>query len=155
MKVSLPDAAATETLAQDLAASLPKDIGGWTLLLQGELGAGKSTFARAFVRSLGHEGAVPSPTYTLVEPYALERGQVYHVDLYRIASEDELHYLGWSDLDEGCRLIEWAERAPGLSDSADLALTLRYDGEGREAEIVGLSKRGADIVSGLSANPNT
>ncbi len=155
MKCALPDAAATEMLARDVAASLPQDIGGWTLLLHGELGAGKSTFARAFIRALGHEGAVPSPTYTLVEPYALKRGQIYHLDLYRVASEEELHYLGWSDLDDGCRLIEWAERAPGLSDSADLALTLRYDGEGREAEIAGLSARGADIVADLHANPKT
>ncbi|MDJ0916248.1 MAG: tRNA (adenosine(37)-N6)-threonylcarbamoyltransferase complex ATPase subunit type 1 TsaE [Woeseiaceae bacterium] len=155
MKLYLCDATATEALAEDVAASLPGDVGGWTVLLNGELGAGKSTFARAFIRALGHEGAVPSPTYTLVEPYSLKRGQVYHVDLYRIAAEEELHYLGWSDLDDGLRLIEWAERAPGLSDSADLALTLRYDGEGRRAEIAAVSARAADIVAGLSANPNT
>ena len=155
MKLRLCDATATEALAEDVAASLPDDVVGWTVLLHGELGAGKSTFARAFIRALGHDGAVPSPTYTLVEPYSLQRGQVYHVDLYRIAAEEELHYLGWSDLDDGLRLIEWAERAPGLSDSADLALTLRYDGEGREAEIGALSARAADIVAGLSANPKT
>ena len=107
------------------------------------------------MKALGHAGAIPSPTYTLVEPYSLDRGEVYHVDLYRIADESELHYLGWSDLDDGCRLIEWAERAPSLADSADLALTLRYDGDGREAEIAGLTRRGADIVAGLPTNPNT
>ncbi len=155
MKIRLSDAAATEALAEDVAASLPADVGGWTVLLTGELGAGKSTFARALIRALGHDGAVPSPTYTLVEPYSLDRGQVYHVDLYRIAAEEELHFLGWSDLDDGCRLIEWAERAPGLSATADLKLTLRYDGEGREAEIAGLSARGADVVASLPINPNT
>lgn len=155
MKLRLCDPSATEALAEDVAARLPEDVGGWTVLLNGELGAGKSTFARAFIRAMGHDGAVPSPTYTLVEPYSLKRGQVYHVDLYRIAAEEELHYLGWSDLDDGLRLIEWAERAPGLSDSADLALTLRYDGEGREAEIAALSARAADIVAGLLDNPNT
>jgi tRNA threonylcarbamoyladenosine biosynthesis protein TsaE len=67
----LPDPETTESLASALAAALPADAGGWTILLQGELGAGKSTFARAMLHALGHEGTVPSPTYTLVEPYAL------------------------------------------------------------------------------------
>ena len=67
----LPDPETTESLASALAASLPADAGGWMILLQGELGAGKSTFARAMLHALGHEGLVPSPTYTLVEPYNL------------------------------------------------------------------------------------
>ena len=155
MKLELRDPAETEALARRVVSGLPGALSGWTILLDGDLGAGKSTFARAFIRALGHDGPVPSPTYTLVEPYTLERGRVYHIDLYRIADADELHYLGWSDLDDGCRLIEWAERAPGLSDTADLGLRLRYSGEGREAEVTGLSPRGEDLVAGMSANPNT
>ena len=101
MSVFLPDEGATEALAERLAAALPGQTAGLTLLLRGDLGAGKSTFARALIRSLGHSGPVPSPTYTLVEPYDLPGGMVYHVDLYRVSSEDELRYLGWTELDEG------------------------------------------------------
>ena len=155
MKLELRDPTATEAFARRVAANLPQALSGWTVLLEGDLGAGKSTFARAFIRALGHDGPVPSPTYTLVEPYALGRGTVYHVDLYRIASEDELRYLGWDDLDDGCRVVEWAERVPGLADQADLRLRLRYAGDGREAEAEGLSPRGEHLVARLLANPNT
>jgi tRNA threonylcarbamoyladenosine biosynthesis protein TsaE len=108
MNVFLPDERATEALATRLAAAMPPSTAGLTLLLRGDLGAGKSTFARALIRSLGHAGAVPSPTYTLVEPYDLPGGMVYHVDLYRVSSEDELRYLGWTELDEGFRIVEGA-----------------------------------------------
>jgi tRNA threonylcarbamoyladenosine biosynthesis protein TsaE len=129
---------------------LPADLAGWTLLLRGELGAGKSTFARALIRAAGHEGPVPSPTYTLVEPYSLSRGNIYHVDLYRVSDEEELRYLGWNELDDGCRIVEWPDRAPGITDQADLSLTLTYDGEGRTADLVGLSDRGKALVSRLT-----
>ena len=95
MKVFLEDAEATAALAERLHSVLPADTAGWTLLLEGELGAGKSTFARALVLAMGHRGAVPSPTYTLIEPYELPGRMVYHVDLYRVANEEELRYLGW------------------------------------------------------------
>lgn len=155
MRLTLRDPAATEAFARQVAERLPKDLSGWTLLLEGDLGAGKSTFARAFIRALGHDAAVPSPTYTLIEPYRLRRGQIYHIDLYRIGSEDELHYLGFSDLDDGCRIIEWAERAPGLTAAADLLLRLRYDGDGRLAELEALSPRGEDVVARMPVNHNT
>ena len=141
MSIGLPDAAATERLGAALADALPRPAGGWTLLLNGELGAGKSTLARAFLRQLGHAGPVPSPTYTLVEPYELDDLAVYHVDLYRIGGEDELRYLGWNDFEEGLKLIEWADRAPGLAATADLDIRLGYDGDARVAGIAPLSAR--------------
>ena len=101
---------------------------GMTILLEGDLGAGKSTFARGLIRALGHSGPVPSPTYTLVEPYALPAVTVYHVDLYRVSSEDELRFLGWNELDDGLRLVEWPDRAPQLAGTADIRLLLEYDG---------------------------
>ena len=116
MSEFLPDERATIELAGRFAAALPDSLAGWTVLLAGELGAGKSTFARALIRTLGHSGPVPSPTYTLVEPYQVPRGPIYHVDLYRVASDDELRYLGWNEIDDGLRLVEWPERAPGLAD---------------------------------------
>ena len=81
MKRVLEDEAATIAFGQEMLGAMPEDLAGWTLLLTGELGAGKSTFARAFIKAAGHTGAVPSPTYTLVEPYRLSRGNIYHVDL--------------------------------------------------------------------------
>ena len=142
----LADEAATVEFARRLLRKLPQDLAGWTVLLSGELGAGKSTFARALIRSAGHEGPVPSPTYTLVEPYLLPRSTIYHIDLYRISDAEELRYLGWEELDDGLRLVEWPDRAPALSDQADLALTLAYEGAGRGAELRGLSERGEALL---------
>lgn len=147
--VNLADEQATERLAAALARALPDDPAGLVILLQGELGAGKSTLARGLLRTLGHRGAVPSPTYTLVEPYSFPESMVYHIDLYRISSVDELEFLGWSDFGDGLRLIEWPERVPGLSEQADLLIELRYAGAGRSAELSALSERGAEILAGM------
>ena len=153
MKQHLPDAAATDVFAASLHSVLPADTTGWTLLLEGELGAGKSTFARALIVAMGHGGSVPSPTYTLVEPYQLPGRTVYHVDLYRVTSEEELRYLGWTELEDGFRLVEWPERAPNLSQAADLKIHLDYveRGSGREAEILALSPRGNDLIARMEA----
>ena len=146
MRRHLEDTAATEALAHELLDRLPADTAGWTLLLEGDLGAGKSTFARALILAMGHTGPVPSPTYTLVEPYDLPGRIVYHVDLYRISDEEELRYLGWSELEEGLRLVEWPDRAPGLTASADLRVRLEYAGAGRDVTVEGLSARGQALV---------
>ncbi|MDH3371941.1 MAG: tRNA (adenosine(37)-N6)-threonylcarbamoyltransferase complex ATPase subunit type 1 TsaE [Gammaproteobacteria bacterium] len=155
MRLYLPDPAATAELASRLHAVLPADTAGWTLLLEGELGAGKSTIARALIAAMGHSGKVPSPTYTLVEPYELPRGMVYHIDLYRVTSEQELRYLGWNELEDGFRLVEWPDRAPALAASADLLIRLEYAPSGRNAEITGLSTRGAELVAQMSATTMT
>lgn len=148
--LSLPDEAATRQLGEQLALQLPDETTGWRLLLQGELGAGKSTLARALIRSLGHDGAVPSPTYTLIEPYALAAGPVYHVDLYRIGSGEELEFLGWDELDDGLALIEWPERVPTLFERADVCIELRYAEAGRAVELRAASDRGAAWLSALA-----
>jgi tRNA threonylcarbamoyladenosine biosynthesis protein TsaE len=85
-----------------------------------------------------------------VEPYSLSRGNIYHVDLYRVSDEEELRYLGWNELDNGCRIVEWPDRAPGITEQADLSLTLSYDGDGRSADLVGLSDRGKALVATLT-----
>jgi tRNA threonylcarbamoyladenosine biosynthesis protein TsaE len=150
LKIELPNPAATELFAQQLAAALPGDATGWMILLQGELGAGKSSVARAMLHALGHTGTVPSPTYTLVEPYKLAHYSVYHIDLYRIASGDELEFLGWSDLHDGLMLVEWPERVAGLEKDADVRVALSYAGDGRVVELSALSDRGQAILSGIS-----
>jgi len=148
----LADEAATEALAVQFAAALPESVAGLTLLLQGELGTGKSTFARALIRALGHAGTVPSPTYTLVEPYELPIGIVYHIDLYRVVNEEELRYLGWTELDEGFRIVEWPDRAPSIVAAADVLVTLDYRNSGREAAIKGLSPCGQRIAAAMASD---
>jgi len=151
VKAKLANLAATEQFAQQLAAALPEDAAGWIILLQGELGAGKSSVARAMLRALGHTGTVPSPTYTLVEPYQLAQCSIYHIDLYRISSGDELEFLGWSDLHDGLILIEWPERVPGLEQDADVKVALDYAGDGREVELTALSDRGQGFLARMNS----
>jgi len=149
LKLELPDPTATERFAQQLAVALPQDAAGWMILLQGELGAGKSSVARAMLHALGHTGTVPSPTYTLVEPYKLARYSVYHIDLYRISTSDELEFLGWSDLHDGLMLVEWPERVTRLAQDADIRVALSYAGDGRAVELFALSERGQAILSAI------
>lgn len=147
--MNLPDTAATERLGAALADRLPDDVSGWTLLLAGDLGAGKSTLARAMLRELGQTGPIPSPTYTLVEPYALGQRVIYHIDLYRIADVEELHFLGVDELADGLQLIEWPERVPMLADTADVRVELRVAGDGRHAQLHGLSERGRALIAAI------
>jgi tRNA threonylcarbamoyladenosine biosynthesis protein TsaE len=144
------DEQATNSIAAALFAAMPDSLAGWTILLEGELGAGKSTFARAFIRAGGYSGPVPSPTYTLIEPYSLPMGLIYHIDLYRVSNEEELRFLGWGELDDGCRLIEWPERVPSLRSQADLCISLAYDGNGRRLTIDALSERGHSLIEKIN-----
>jgi tRNA threonylcarbamoyladenosine biosynthesis protein TsaE len=148
---ALKDEGATQALAAAIADALPDNCRGWCILLQGELGSGKSTVARALLRRLGHKGPVPSPTYTLVEPYELPDKLIYHIDLYRITGEDEVPFLGWSDWQDGLMLVEWPERAGRLLDSADLSIRLDYAGPGRHAMLAAVSDRGAELIGRLAA----
>ena len=150
MKRHLADEEATIHFAEQIYRALPADSAGWVLLLRGELGAGKSTFARAFICAAGQLGPVPSPTYTLVEPYTLPTGTFYHIDLYRVSSEDELHYLGFDELDDGCCLIEWPERAPAIFARADLERALRYENSGRSVCVSGISERGRALTQKIN-----
>ena len=128
MDKSLDSEAATINLGRLLAPAL--DATG-VIFLSGGLGAGKTTLCRGLLRGLGYDGAVKSPTFTLVEPYELERGSVYHFDLYRLAHPDELDYLGAEDYfaAEALCLIEWPERGAGFLPTPDLELTLTVTSE--------------------------
>ncbi len=116
--------------------------------MQGDLGAGKTTLARGFLSSLGHSGAVKSPTYTLIETYQIGDQRIYHLDLYRLGDPEELEYLGLRDLlaTPARWLIEWPERGRGLLPPADLDIHLRYDGQGRLAELRAASAIGEKIL---------
>ena len=146
----MPDAAATEALGRRLAEALPDDTSGWLILLKGELGSGKSTLVRALLRQLGVAGPVPSPTYTLVEPYEVRGRSVYHVDLYRIFGEAELPYLGWPDLRQGLVLVEWPERVAAAAQNADLSIELDFDDGGRRVTVQALSPRAARLPDAIT-----
>ncbi len=147
MKLQLPDAASMEALGLRLAPVLDHVI----VYLQGELGAGKTTLARGILRGLGHTGKVRSPTYTLVEPYALEQGTVYHIDLYRLADAEELEWLGLRDMlaEQALLLVEWPERGAGVLPQADLVVQIAPADGGRNVDIVSRTGRGQQILSQL------
>lgn len=147
----LSDEAATRRFAARVAAAMDE---GAVFHLRGELGAGKSSFARALLQALGVAGRIKSPTYSLVEQYPLERGQAWHLDLYRIADPDELQWLGLDALGEpgAVVLIEWPERGQGAIPSPDVELALAYAGSGRCARLQACSDRGARLLERLDAD---
>jgi len=130
----LADPDATAALAGALAASAPSVA---VVHLHGDLGTGKSTLARAWLRALGVGGPVRSPTYTLVERYPLATGgEALHLDLYRIGDAGELEFLGLDDADARLWLVEWPERGRGSLPGPDLEVMLGVDGRGRGARLV-------------------
>ena len=127
---------------------------GARIYLKGDLGAGKTTFTRGFMRGRGYQGVVKSPTYTLVEPYELPNGRVYHFDLYRLADFEELEYLGLSDYlaaDAIC-LIEWPERAGNYLPQASLYCTIDvcHHPSGRQVTLATFDEMGEALVEGLN-----
>jgi len=126
-------------LGQKMAAQLTKPC---VMTLTGDLGAGKSVLARALIRALGHEGAVKSPTYTLVENYEVNGWCIAHLDLYRLTDPEELHYLGFDDIvaNSDLLIIEWPDKGEGLLPKTTLAVTIEYSDQGRKVTIESSSR---------------
>jgi tRNA threonylcarbamoyladenosine biosynthesis protein TsaE len=147
-----PDEAAMVALGARLGAACEP---GLVVFLQGELGMGKSTFCRGLIQSLGHAGAVKSPTYTLVEPYQLGKLQLFHFDLYRLAAPEELEFIGIRDYfgDFSVCLVEWPERGLGALPPADLVITIGLEGQGRRLAYAAATRQGRAVLARMLVKP--
>ncbi|MGY6554703.1 MAG: tRNA (adenosine(37)-N6)-threonylcarbamoyltransferase complex ATPase subunit type 1 TsaE [Wenzhouxiangella sp.] len=118
---------ATEQDMLAFGAPLAKRLAaGGVVYLSGDLGVGKTTLVRGLLRALGHEGAVKSPSYGLVESYELGNLAVHHLDLYRLGDPDEIEYLGIPDLidDNSLLLVEWAEKGAGYLPAPSMTIRI-------------------------------
>lgn len=148
----LADEAATVAFGQTLGHAAKQ---GAIIFLQGDLGAGKTTLCRGVLQAFGHQGAVKSPTYTLVEPYQFDQQSVNHFDLYRLGNPEELEYMGVRDYFSAGNLclVEWPERGAGYLPAADIEIFLTLPTSsletGREIRCETKSSRGEQICQQL------
>ena len=124
---------------------------GAVITLNGDLGAGKTTLSRGILNRLGHSGAVKSPTYTIVEPYQLDIGSVYHFDLYRVNDPQELDYIGFTDYlaQASLSLIEWPERGYGYLAGKDIGIEIEHLRSGRQVSVSAETDKGRDMLAVL------
>ena len=144
--IFLPDEAAQVSLAADVGKQLTSSF---VMLLKGDLGAGKTTFARGFIHASGFDGVVKSPTYTLVEPYPISHERMcYHFDLYRLADAEELEFTGARDYfnDNDVCLVEWPERAEGFLPPADWICEFSHQQKGRNLTVTALTEAGKKLM---------
>lgn len=146
----------TAAIGARLAANLPTELPGRALRvhLSGDLGAGKTTLVRGLLRALGVEGTVRSPTYSLLEHYRAGPWELLHLDLYRLASPEDLLALGLADHDNAGAvwLIEWPERAAAVLPRADLEIRLSIDPAGHRVELRALGQVGAAWLTRLGSD---
>ena len=147
--LALPGLAATQALGARIAAGLSV---GDTVALEGDLGAGKTTLARAILQALGVTEEIPSPTFTLVQYYETPMLAVRHYDLYRIENPADVEELGLEDaLDDGAVLVEWPERAPHWLPADRLQVSLGLHDGARQAWISGPARWRSSIAEGQDA----
>ena len=137
---------------QALGAQLAEASGGQgRIYLDGDLGTGKTTLVRGLIRALGHDGAVKSPTFTLVEPYQIGEKNIYHFDLYRLSDPEELEYMGLRDyfVPDSLCLVEWPDKGQRMLPDADLVLKLRHDGTSRDVSVSAGTAAGESMLKSL------
>jgi len=149
-RLHLPDEHATEALARQLASPV-SEMGG-RIYLHGDLGAGKTAFARALLRACGVTGRIKSPSYALLESYKVSNLYCYHFDFYRFNDPREWLDAGFRDVfrDDAVILIEWPERAADLLPTPDLAISLMYADPGRDAQLHAHTAKGQTWLDALT-----
>jgi tRNA threonylcarbamoyladenosine biosynthesis protein TsaE len=150
LTLTAPDENAMVARGANLAAVAAP---GLVIYLSGDLGMGKTTLSRGFIQSLGHPGAVKSPTYTLVEPYELGGQQVYHFDLYRLGDPEELEFMGIRDYfnGEAMCLVEWPARGEGALPPADIRIKIEREGSGRRLLLCADTPLGRGVLEQMQA----
>ncbi|MBQ2648160.1 tRNA (adenosine(37)-N6)-threonylcarbamoyltransferase complex ATPase subunit type 1 TsaE [Achromobacter sp. SIMBA_011] len=160
LTLHLPDEAATEALARQLAplvSGRETGLAGACIHLQGDLGAGKTAFSRALLRECGITGRIKSPSYALLESYKVSNLYFYHLDFYRFSDSREWLDAGFRDLlrEDAVVLIEWPERAEGLLPPPDLQISLSYAGQGRDVTLTAHTARGQTWLNAIVPPPDT
>jgi tRNA threonylcarbamoyladenosine biosynthesis protein TsaE len=151
MKISISN---EEVLAKVCANMVSHCQPPFVLYLQGDLGVGKTTFARYFLKALNYVGKVKSPTYTLVETYNTAKMTIHHLDLYRIHDPEELHFLGLSELLQhpAVWLIEWPEQGYNLLPPADIIMHFAFVQLGRLITLESASSKGEEFLNVFSGS---
>ena len=146
------DEEAMVSLGRRLGGCLDK---GGAIYLKGGLGAGKTTLARGVLQAAGFQGAVKSPTYTLVEPYEINGRHLYHFDLYRLNDPEELEYLGIRDyfVAGNICLVEWPERGEGILPDPDLVVRIDVTGTTRQVSLQATSIIGENVLTDFRGGP--
>ncbi len=149
LKIDLPDLLATQALASALAAAIHP---GLCIYLEGDLGAGKTTFVRGVLNSLGYNASIKSPTYTLVESYGIDGLDLYHFDLYRLADPSELDYIGLRDYmtENAVCFFEWANKGAGHIPAADIEMEFHIKQTARVVVFTANTKLGLQVLQALT-----
>jgi tRNA threonylcarbamoyladenosine biosynthesis protein TsaE len=151
MQILLEDEQKMQVFGKKIAQVIGQINAPLLILLNGDLGAGKTTLSRGILNGLGHRGSVKSPTYTLVEPYDLEIGKVFHFDLYRLVDPEELYDIGFNDYltESQLCMIEWPDKGGSLLPKADISLQINSNGTGRQVILTAQTSLGSQCVNEL------